>query len=241
VTTKRKRKITAAGTEKRKGRPKAIKLHPRAGEAFFYRLPTGSRAFDDEIAPKQAAALDRIIKAAGKQPDDEAQLAADIDEADLDYRLHLSKKAARAASHRKAAERIRKSPEKSAKLLDSYPLIKAAAYRRLSSGLRQIIRNIEVWQRRPEAQRHSESRQPAPPLERLAGVSLALVYERRFGGAITFDRGDDGKPRGPLIDFIEATIAELGLPYSRQSIGTAISDLRTARDSSRSELGKIGK
>jgi hypothetical protein len=59
--------------------------------------------------------------------------------------------------------------------------------------------------------------------EWLAGVSLPLVFEWHFRERAGRSRSKAGKPSGPMVRFIDATMKELGLPYDAESIMRAYS------------------
>lgn len=179
------------------------------------------------------AAIGGIIKATGKLPDDENRLAEDIEQADIEYALHLRVRSARKGDWRKSLKRVRAELENSAKLIDADPLLKRLAGPSDLPRLVQVLRNIESWADRLAAHHGSKKDRQPTPMEWVAGVALPLVYAERFSARITFDRDDDGNPTGPLIDFIEAAMTALGLRYSQASIARAITRLKTDRDNSR--------
>ena len=59
--------------------------------------------------------------------------------------------------------------------------------------------------------------------EWLAGVALPLCFERHFRLPAGRSRGKAGKPSGPMVRFISATMQELGLTYADESIVKAYS------------------
>jgi hypothetical protein len=59
--------------------------------------------------------------------------------------------------------------------------------------------------------------------EILAGVKLPLVFEWHFLKRAGRSRDKAGKPSGPMVKFIGATMKELGLPYSDEAIVRAYS------------------
>jgi hypothetical protein len=59
--------------------------------------------------------------------------------------------------------------------------------------------------------------------EWLAGVALPLVFEMHFLKRAARTRDKAGKPSGPMISFIVATMQELGLPYGPESIARVYS------------------
>lgn len=236
-----RRKIKAAGTTtKRKGRP-AIRRKPDAGIAFL----TG-----------RAAAIDRIVKAVGKPPDDKEKLALDIDSAEIQLRIVGLYEGAKATERHALVRRIRKGIEKYVALINADRLIcddlqdmaggPPMGGAPPAEGLLAALRRLEDSTGRTATALHSKDNLPPslkrpPPKERrrptggewLLGVTLPLVYEKRFGSRITFNRDIDGKPIGPLIDFIQSTTEALGLAYKRETIAKAITRLREIRDSCR--------
>jgi len=70
--------------------------------------------------------------------------------------------------------------------------------------------------------------------EWLAGVALPLCFERHFRLPAGRSRGKAGKPSGPMVRFINATLQELGLlPYNDESIVRAYSLRAPLRDQRR--------
>jgi hypothetical protein len=70
--------------------------------------------------------------------------------------------------------------------------------------------------------------------EWLAGVELPLVFERHFRLRAGRSRGKSGSgpPTGPMVEFISATMKELGFKYTKESIARAYNrraPLRTER------------
>jgi hypothetical protein len=65
-------------------------------------------------------------------------------------------------------------------------------------------------------------RRPTGP-EMLAGVYLPLIFEMHFLQRAARSRDKGGKPSGPMVRFIRATMRELGLQYSDESIVRAYS------------------
>jgi hypothetical protein len=67
----------------------------------------------------------------------------------------------------------------------------------------------------------------------LAGVTLPLIFEMHFHKRAARSRGKAGKPNGPMISFIAATMQELGLPYDLESIARAYSQCTQLREERR--------
>jgi hypothetical protein len=75
-------------------------------------------------------------------------------------------------------------------------------------------------------------RRPTGP-EMLAGVYLPLIFEMHFLQRAARSRDKGGKPSGPMVRFIRATMRELGLRYSDESIVRAYSLRATLRKEER--------
>lgn len=217
-------KAPYAGAPKRKGRPKAIKPNP------------GASAFSSASSERDAA-IERIIKAVGCEPDNRGLLAKDIDAADIDFEKMFFWKKASAGTTRKSIQSIREALEDAAKRIGTDPILKkffdTSELRRLLKGLRYF----EEWQRarrREKSKRRQEKdRQPAP-FDWLAR-EFGHVYESRFGSPATWSwRGD--KPQGAVINFIEQVLKELGSPCDQSTIGRAFSNHRAKKEKSSANL-----
>ena len=92
------------------------------------------------------------------------------------------------------------------------------------------------WRSKADLPPELRSRRPSER-EWLAGVSLPLVYERHFLSPAGRSRNAEGKPGGPTVRFVEATLTELGLPYSSESIVRAFTRLKRQRDEERTRRG----
>jgi hypothetical protein len=191
-----------------------------------------SKKFASMSPAERKAAIERIVKATGRSPDDADKLVEDICQADDDYSQTLNVKQAEAQRTHRLLKRIRKGMANSAKLIETDPIIKKIADSYELPRLLEALGNFENWQamrHRAKKNQGKKSRQ-ASAIEWLAGVSLPLVYERRFGAAVVYSRrAGDSVPHGPAVSFIEATLAELGLKYDRHSIGRALTRLRGTR------------
>jgi hypothetical protein len=178
-----------------------------------------------------------LIAAVGKRPNDEIELLLDIHNADHVFDWHLEIKDS--AAGRARVTNIRKGIEHCLKLIESHPWIKEIAGPYQLSRLLTAVRVHERWQKsvlRERNKRRGKGLREATAVEWLIGVSLAKVYEKRFGPP-TWRRDEDGKPQGPVIDFIEATTAALNLHCSRELIGRALTRLSGAVKFVNDELG----
>ena len=208
--------------------------------------PTGTEELDKWIAPRRAAAIARIAQAVGRVPHNEDQLATEIFDACVEMRSQLDPLEGRKASERlKKVRRILKGVRKYEELIDSDPHISAAINQAhgvklppakelllelivLKSFLAKLAAN---WRDKADLPVDLRSCRPSE-LEWLARVSLPLVYERNFLRRAGRSR-TQGEVGGPCIRFIEATLKELGRPYSPELIARAFSRLARQREEER--------
>lgn len=153
------------------------------------------------------AALDRIIAVVGREPDNREQLASVIEAAHCEYLLDKSWRGTEAAHTRKLLKRIRVGLAKSARLIASSSLIKRATSDYDLAALINALRELEAWSAKPKR----KGRKPSA-IEFLAGYQLAAIYDLIFGAA----------KNGKRVEFVEATLAELKLARSRETIITAM-------------------
>lgn len=213
----------------------------RKPDAGFASLPPDERK----------EAIERIIEAAGKEPDDRDRLAADIEGVANDYAETLGWKAASSGETQKRAKRVAESLEQLMKDIDSDPSLKSfIGIDELLPVLKRVLAFAE-WQRmrdREKKRRPGDSEKkrrkdyPSTPMEWLVGIKLAEIYERRFGDRAKYSRSRVANtPHGPTIFFIEATLAELGLHYDRHSIGRAITALKGVRPWQQYQVRQISR
>jgi hypothetical protein len=215
--------------------------------------PTGTKGLDKWIAPRRAAAIARIAQAVGRVPHNANQLATEIFDACVEMRSQLDPLEARKASERlKKVRRIVKGVRKYDELIDSDPHISAAINQargvRLSPAKELLLELIVLesslvkleanWRDKADLPVDLRSRRPSE-LEWLAGVSLPLVYERHFSRRAGRSRNSKGRPSGPCVKFVEATLEELSLPYEPESIMRAFTRLKPQREDAR--MKKRGK
>jgi hypothetical protein len=60
-------------------------------------------------------------------------------------------------------------------------------------------------------------------LEHIAGTYLPAIFERHLCGSRGRSRKADGTPTGPCVRFVHQAMAELGMPYDKESIVRAMS------------------
>jgi hypothetical protein len=90
------------------------------------------------------------------------------------------------------------------------------------------------WQGKMDLPYSLKGRRPRE-LEWLAGVALPLVYERHFLHRAGRSRNAAGEVSGPTIRFIQATLNEVGILYSEESIARAFSRLTALRNERRAK------
>jgi hypothetical protein len=206
--TKPKR-LKASGTEERKPRPKAIR---RKAGPFVFASPSAERN----------AAIERIVRAVGREPDNRDSLAKDIDEADIWFVETLFWKRASAG---KSIESIRKALKRVVEVIESDPTLELFFPARELKDMLKQASSMKSWQgmrRRAVKLRRGQNIRQLTPLDWLART-LSQVYERRFGSASTWSWHED-EPRGAVIDFIEAVLKELlESECSRKTISRAFS------------------
>jgi hypothetical protein len=220
--------------------------------AAFVPASGENKALDDWFARLRTAAIARIVEAVGKSIDDEAQLATDIFEACITTRLKLDlSEGSKAAQRLQKVQSIRREVERQTALIsaDTY-LSKAigdpAGVKPLVNilELRDALRGLEIqlsvlakrWRSKTDLPPELKGRRPSGP-EWLAGVALPLVYERHFLSPAGRSRNARGEPGGPTVRFVDATLKELGIRYSPESIVRAFTGLWRQRDEERKRSG----
>jgi hypothetical protein len=219
--------------------------------AAFVTHPSGDKAVDDFFARLRTAAIARILQAVRKSTDDEVQLATDILDA---YVLIPSKldpdEASKAPKRLKKVKGIRKAVEEQAALIRADPYISEAIGEsrglnppslRLRLELRILEEKLSILAKkwRSKADLPPEKDRRPSKNEWLTGVSLPLVYERHFGRRAARSRNVRGAPTGPMVRFIEATLLELKLKYSREAIVRAFTRLKAERDHDRTKRTRM--
>jgi hypothetical protein len=232
----------------------------RAASAAVFLPPTGDKLLDARRAPRRAAAIARILKAVGKSRVNKKRLAADIVGASMEKPSYLDVlEGSSAKSRLKKVRRILQALAKQDALIDADPYIGATINKidwpfqvppikdvllRLLRLERSLAWLSKQWRGKVDVPDNLKDRRPTER-EWLAGVSLPLVYERHFLRRAGRSRNVKGDPTGPMVDFIDAALKELGLPYARESIVRAFTRLsaqRTVqRDAGGLELGLRAK
>lgn len=228
----------------------------RAGTASAFTPPTGHRAFDDWVAPQRTAAIARIIKSVGKHPgkhpSDEVRLAADIYQAYIEAPLEIDPDDSSKAKNRlNSVKAILKGVENQCARIAADPYLSSTINKAngvqpapITSVLFQL-RSLEIalssraqkWRSKANLPPELKGRRPTE-LEWLAGVSLPLIYERHFLSRAGRSRNTDGKPDGPSVRFTGATLEELDMSYSRESIARAFTRMAPFR---KTEIGRISR
>jgi hypothetical protein len=226
----------------------------RTAAAAAFVPPSGDKALNDLFAPLRAAAIARILKAVGKSTenggqlaigtDAEIQLATDIFEAYVATPIQLDPHEDSKATERlRRVKSIREAVEKQAALISADPYLSKAIGK--AEGIKpppilelhielltletQLSLLADKWQRKADLPPELKGRRPSEP-EWLAGVALPLVYERHFFSSAGRSRNAKGEAGGPTVRFVEATMSELGIPYSPESIVRAFTRLRRQRE-----------
>ena len=207
--------------------------------------PTGEKAFDDWIAPQRTAAISRILKAVGKSPNSELDLATGIYHACVETQSKLDPLDGSKASNRlRKIKRIVKALQKQIAFVSADPYLKRRIKDANGVAPRPIVQLLfelqslenewswlaKKWRSKADLPPSLKDRRPSE-LEWLAGVSLPLIYERNFLRRAGRSRTTTG---GPTVRFIAATLSELGLSYSNESILRAMSRLAIFKNGSRS-------
>jgi hypothetical protein len=228
--------------KKRGGRPSIRKLRSTgrwdAAVAVFL-PPTRIRGLDDWIAPAREAAIASIIDKVGRSPKDRDKLAEAIFDAFIELRGQIDPSESREAPKRlRKIRQILKAVRKCAPWIDSDPYISKRINKdgglvlpplgRLLFDLTIVENELIILAKRRRSKLPLNSRRPSE-LEWLAGVSLPLVYERNFGHPAGRSRSTSGDPGGPTVRFVAATLKEVGVSYSNESIARAMTRLAAFR------------
>jgi hypothetical protein len=156
------------------------------------------------------AAIDKIIVATGKGPDDRTALAKDLDGAHVicvHLDLHTEKR-----TGAKSLKNLRKTAEKLTTAINSNSLAKEATKEFDLDKLCDILRRLEAAKR---------GRHPSLT-EYLAGELLPAIYERRFAAKPTVSRD------GGFIRFASAALAALNVSCSPETIIKGLTRFRKA-------------
>jgi hypothetical protein len=157
-----------------------------------------------------AAAIDKIVAATEKQPDDRAALAKDLDGAHVMF-VHLDQYT-QPRTGANSLKNIRKGAEKLTAAINSNSLAKEALKEFDFDKVCDILRHLETANR---------GRHPSLT-EYLAGELLPAIYERRFRAKPTVTRN------GPFIRFAIAALAALNVSCSPETIIKGLTRFRRA-------------
>jgi hypothetical protein len=175
------------------------------------KLPIGDSVFSQTWGPtkKCAAAIEKIVAAARKEPDDRVALARDLDGAHIMFvHLHLHTKPAGGAK----IKSIRKMAEGLATAINSNSRAKEATKETDLAGLCATLRSLEAA---------TKGRRPSLT-EYLAGELLPAIYERRFSAKPTPTR------KGKFLRFAAAALEELGVDCGSETVIKALIRFRRA-------------
>jgi hypothetical protein len=214
--------MKAAGA-RRKGRAKSVR---RKSDGVFL-SPSAERD----------AAIDKIVKSAGNEPDDRQLLISDLAAADIRFAETFYWRTAAGGSLRAKVKRIRKTLADIADEIERDPILKKLSAWD-TSGIRELGRWFPEWQKarvRAKHQRLVRGDRARAPIEWLID-DLIRIYEQRFQVPATWSwRGEE--PHGAVIDFIEASLAELiEAPCDRATIGRAFSAHRAKTKKNNADL-----
>jgi hypothetical protein len=176
------------------------------------KLPIGDSIFSQNWGPtkKCAAAIEKIVTATGKEPDDRMALAKDLDGAHIVFAsLHLQAEPVGGAK----LKRIRKMAEKLATAINANSLAKEAA-----KGIVDLDRLCDELRRLEAAK---SGRRPSL-VEYLAGELLPAIYERRFSAKPTPTRN------GVFLRFAAAALGALGVNCSPETVIKGLTRFRRA-------------
>jgi len=157
------------------------------------------------------AAIDRVVAAVGKNTDDKATLAKDLDGAHVIY-VHLDQHT-EPRTGKRGLKSIRKDAEALARAIKSNTLAREA-----SKDFVDFDRLCEVLRR---AEAAHKGRNPSLT-EYLAGELLPAIFERRFGTKPTTS------PNGAFNRFAVAVLKELEVACSPDTIIKAMTRFRNA-------------
>jgi hypothetical protein len=175
------------------------------------KLPIGDSIFSQTWGPtkKCAAAVEKIVAAARKEPDDRIALARDLDGAHVMFvHLHLHTKPVGGAK----LKSIRKMAERLATAINSNSRAKEATKETDFAKLCATLRSLEAA---------TSGRRPSLT-EYLAGELLSAIYERRFSAKPTPTR------KGRFLRFAAAALEELGVNCSPELVIKGLTRFRKA-------------
>jgi hypothetical protein len=212
--------VKAAGTATPK-RGKTIK--PKGVAATVFARPSKERE----------AAIERIVKAAGMEPDNRDKLAVDIERAQLQFAL-LSR------AEKDSIKRIYRDLERLAEVINAIPAAKEAIKKFIdfdgaSAALRVIKPMPNVSVGRIMVGMTPKRREPST-VEWFVGYLLAFVFEERFGVRAKYS--DRQHPKGAYISFSGAVLAELGLHVDREIIARGFTRLSKDRNKRRAVISE---
>ena len=188
---------------------------------------------------EREAAIERIVKSTGREPDDRDKLVKDIESALRSFELQSSGKKDR------TRKRIRQGFENLAKLVKTSPEAKevlkgivdfdkaSAALRLLEDGGALLSIAPLIIAKAPKGLRPT-------PFDYFV-YDLARIFEARFAAKAGFSRGEGARPKGAFIAFVEAVLAELGLHIDRQTIGRAFTQTSRQRKQYRAYIELVGQ
>jgi hypothetical protein len=186
-----------------------------AGSAMTYKPRVRDSVFACRwgLTNECVAAIDKIVAATKKQPDDSAALAKDLDGAHVMF-VHLDQhtQPRQPRTGANSLKNIRKDAEKLTAAINSNSLVKEALKEFDFDKLCGVLRHLEAA---------NKGRHPSLT-EYLAGELLPAIYERRFRAKPTVTRD------GPFIKFAGAALAALNVSCSPETIVKGLTRFRRA-------------
>jgi hypothetical protein len=223
------------------------------GRLVAFTPPIGDKIFDAWIAPKRTTAIGRILEAVRENRSSrlelhtgEIDLATGIYQAFIETRSKLDRYESSKASDRlKKVQRILKGVRKQIDFASKDPYLSKNIKEPVGVAPSKIVELLldlqslenqlswlaKQWRSKANLSPTLKDRRPSE-LEWIAGVALPLVYERNFARRAARSRTLENKPSGPTIRFIAATLKEVGVLYSDESIVRAMTRLAAFRDGS---------
>jgi hypothetical protein len=179
------------------------------------------------VAYLDASALDRILKAVGKVPDDldKQQLLTDLELVAALHRKGVQLRKA-PAPRRKRLKRARATANKLMMLLETFSdEVGSSRLRRCRKEIDGLIGYIENVP--PKLLTSLGVKEKKSAFVILVGRGLAWVFESHRFGNSGYTKNPDSTFKGPFVDFTKAVLTELGVtPDSGQAIADALRSYR---------------
>ena len=96
----------------------------------------------------------------------------------------------------------------------------------LTHGLMKLVNVASYTARKCTGKASIRAILEVPPSFWLIGHDLVLGFEKHFEGQAKRTRSQDGQPSGPFVQFATAVTAQLGDPFTDETVSKAISAVR---------------